>query len=122
MANLHICYLCGPMTGMPDLNFPAFRRAAECLASQGIEVMDPSRNPKGWTRVEHMRADFVQIVTLSRVCGFVVALPGWRKSKGAKTEVLVALECGMKVYEASEPGPDMVLSKLVTDADLQEAG
>ena len=37
-------YLAGPMTGLPDHNFPAFRAAAEGLQQAGWEVVNPADN------------------------------------------------------------------------------
>ncbi len=37
-------YLAGPMTGLPDYNFPAFMKAAAYLRSQGAIVFNPAEN------------------------------------------------------------------------------
>lgn len=45
-------YLSGPMTGLPELNFPAFRVEAARLRALGFEVVNPADlNPEpntGW--------------------------------------------------------------------------
>jgi hypothetical protein len=35
-------YLSGPMTGLPDLNFPAFNAAASALRAKGLNVINPA--------------------------------------------------------------------------------
>jgi hypothetical protein len=37
-----IIYISGPMTGYPDLNFPAFHLAASVLRSEGFTVISPA--------------------------------------------------------------------------------
>src|SRR5690606_26470176 len=35
-------YIAGPMTGLPDLNFPAFHAEAARLRSRGVDVVNPA--------------------------------------------------------------------------------
>lgn len=37
-------YLCGPMTGLPEYNYPAFHAAAAELRAQGWRVVNPAEN------------------------------------------------------------------------------
>ena len=37
-------YICGPMSGMPGSNYPAFREAAKTLKASGYLVADPIRH------------------------------------------------------------------------------
>lgn len=88
------CYLAGPMTGIADLNFPAFHAAAAKLRASGYEVINPAEiNPDpaaGWNAC--MRADIAQLVT----CDAIALLPGWEHSKGARLENLIATALGMR--------------------------
>lgn len=87
------CYLAGPMTGYPDLNFAVFHRAAARLRAAGYEVANPAEiNPDQSSSWEAcMRNDIAQLVT----CDFVVVLPGWDRSRGASLEVYIAEKLGM---------------------------
>lgn len=88
-------YIAGPMTGLPDLNFPAFHREAAYFRAQGREVVNPAEiNPDptaGWQAC--MRADIRELVT----CDEVVMLPGWENSKGASLEHHIAQALEMRV-------------------------
>lgn len=89
------CYISGPMTGRPDLNFPAFHAAAAKLRAAGIDAVNPAEiNPdpdKTWEQC--MRADIRELVT----CDAVALLPGWGDSRGALLEHLIAYRLGMRI-------------------------
>lgn len=38
-------YIAGPMSGLPEFNYPAFNRAAAVLRAQGHHVENPAENP-----------------------------------------------------------------------------
>ena len=90
-------YLSGPMTGYPELNFPAFHAAADVLRSKGLEVANPAEiDPEGeqsWSAC--MRAGLKAMLD----CCTVALLPGWEDSKGANIEARLALNLGMRVVE-----------------------
>lgn len=77
-------YIAGPMSGLPDLNFPAFHAAAIQLRARGFEAVNPAEINPDHKMPWHicMRRDIAQLVT----CDGVALLPGWRKSKGARVE------------------------------------
>ena len=89
-------YIAGPMTGIKDMNFPAFHAAAAELRALGHEVVNPAElNPDpGTPWAQCMRVDIAQLVT----CDAVVLLPGWEKSKGALIERDLARRLGMPVH------------------------
>lgn len=93
-------YIAGPMTGLPELNFPAFHRVAARLRAQGHEVANPAEinaDPTmGWNTC--MRRDIPELVT----CDAIVLLPGWERSKGATLEHHIARALDMGVRELTE--------------------
>lgn len=94
-------YLAGPMTGIPDRNFPAFHAAAARLRELGLEIISPAELeweqglpvegdlPEGSTYGDVLGRD-VKIV-IDDVVGLIL-LPGWEKSVGARIEAFVALQ------------------------------
>lgn len=103
-----LVYLGGPMSGVPDYNFPHFREAAENLRSKDIRVISPAEldeergikpDPNGmalstdeWAVV--MLDDLARIVHVDAV----VVLPGWENSKGASIEVQWARALSIPVF------------------------
>ena len=91
-------YLAGPMTGLPDHNFPAFNDAAARFRADGWEVANPAENFGGRTdlpRSSYMRAD----IAILAGCDAVAMLPGWEQSRGARLEHHIAVALSFTVYE-----------------------
>lgn len=88
-------YIAGPMTGLPELNFPAFHREAAWLRAMGVEVVNPAEINADLTAKweDCMRADIAQLVT----CDGVHMLAGWEASRGATLEHHIATALGMTV-------------------------
>lgn len=94
-------YLSGPMTGYPDFNYPAFRKASEIFRSQGLEVFDPSEIFDGdqtLSKETYMREDIAAVLKST----LVVTLDGWEESSGARLEVEVAKAIGIPVKSYNE--------------------
>jgi len=92
-------YIAGPMTAMPEWNFPAFHEAALRLRLLGHEVVNPADNDNGDTshpREHYMRQDIGHVLSVEGVA----VLPGWQRSRGAKLEVLLAIELGLPIIDA----------------------
>jgi hypothetical protein len=95
-------YLAGPMSGIRNFNYPAFKAAAKDLRGRGIEVVCPTETDAlhGWAPGEHDPDQLdgavyrqclrhaLRAALADDVEGCVV-LPGWEASTGARTEVAV---------------------------------
>ena len=89
-------YLAGKMSGVPDLNFPAFHAAAAALR-EFYDVFNPAETFDGDTtkpRAVYMRVDIAALLE----CDLIALLPGWEFSEGAKLERDVAKACGIPAY------------------------
>jgi hypothetical protein len=114
-------YIAGPMSGIPQFNFPAFFAAAEKLRAAGFEVISPAEidckedgdaalQSKTGDPVEAARSwgDFlsrdVKLLADTGIEG-IVFLPGWYKSKGAKLEAFVGLlQKNFKFFRYTDAG------------------
>ena len=92
-------YVAGPMTGLPELNFPAFHRHTAVLRGEGFHVENPAEiNADPLAKWEDcMRADIAKLVT----CDAILLLPGWEKSRGATLEAHIAKSLGLQMVEAT---------------------
>lgn len=121
-------YLSGPMTGLPENNYPAFHAAARTLRAAGHKVVNPAElhphtrlrrlchrtlralrlvrsQPPAPTWAEYMRTDLRAMLD----CEMIALLPGWEQSRGARREVSLADELGMPRMQiqnnkSSQPG------------------
>ncbi|MCZ7655550.1 MAG: DUF4406 domain-containing protein [Rhodocyclaceae bacterium] len=93
-------YLSGPMSGMPEHNFPAFNAEAARLRALGYDVVNPvDINPDpGVTWHQCLRSDLQALLT----CGTLALLDGWMVSQGAHLELHVAHRVGMRIVEARQ--------------------
>lgn len=96
-------YIAGPMTGLPEFNFPAFNAKAAELRAQGWHVENPAEHGviEGAEWADYMAYDLTRLGT----CGALHLLPGWQKSKGASLEMAIAHELGMAIFFA--PGAEI---------------
>lgn len=89
-------YISGPMTGHTDLNFPLFADVALALRMAGFDVVNPAelhqKESPSWA--DCMRVDIAALVE----CESIVMLPGWQQSRGARLELHIARELGLRVY------------------------
>jgi len=90
-----IVYIAGPMTGLPDLNYPAFYAAEEALTAAGHAVLNPARNGTivGNAWQQYMRLSIAQVLQAEAVA----LLPGWVNSRGARLERRIATDLGLLV-------------------------
>ena len=82
-------YIAGPMSGLPERNYPAFNRATEQLARIGFEPLNPATVDNGGQQRDwqwYMRRSLAMMLTADRVA----LLPGWENSRGARIEAQLA--------------------------------
>ena len=93
-------YIAGPMTGLPEFNYPAFDAAEVRLRDKGFEVLNPTSAevhnptpgvPQAWDW--YMR----HALRLVLEADGVAQLRGWGESKGATLETAVARSLGLVV-------------------------
>lgn len=105
-------YIAGPMSGLPQFNFPAFYAAAEALRAVGYDVVSPAElddaedagaamaskdgSPESAKRTwgDFLARD-VKLLADTGIQG-IIFLPGWQKSKGAKLEAFVGVLAGLE--------------------------
>ena len=105
-------YLAGPMTNIPQYNFPAFEDAAKRLRAIGFSLIVPSETDSpavqaaaraspdgsydadgkvgGETWGDVLAKDVKRIAD---VVQGIILLPGWQQSRGARLECFVGLLC-----------------------------
>ena len=119
-------YISGPMTGITNCNKEAFAKEAELWRSRGHFVINPhditplfgseqeiaeafnsvyglfplckiddDKNPKARLVRSVMEADLAAL----RSCDVIVMLQGWQSSRGARTELIEAIKCGLAVED-----------------------
>lgn len=96
-----IAYIAGPMTGLPEFNYPAFDALAAQLEAKGWAVLNPTRKFEG--RVDlpyevYLRGSIVDVLSADAI----VLLPGWTASRGAQLEKHIADALGLPAYVAEE--------------------
>lgn len=108
-------YLAGPMTGIPNFNFPAFNKATAILRAEGHKVFNPAErdierhggvdisadNSTGDTALAAKTHGFSLREALADDTAFIcreadaiAMLPGWENSKGARAEHALAFALG----------------------------
>jgi len=91
---MKIIYISGPMTGLPDNNYPEFNRVTALFEGSGFGVINPADNEPDAPRPTH--ADYMAISRLQVASAdIVVCLPGWMNSVGAREEVAIAKTLGI---------------------------
>ena len=103
-------YVSGPMTGYPGDNRGEFAKVTAALRAAGHQVTDPTEmdmvynspgdvgdgTPSPLWRM--FLARDVSII-LSSQFDRVMTLPGWRRSRGARLEIMAAVLCGTKTVD-----------------------
>ena len=105
MSKTTTVYLSGPMSGLPDNNFPTFHAAAHALRKIGYEVVNPAEfttdvngldSDAAWRKF--MQEDIKALVD----CQAIVMLPAWAESRGATLERHIAQGLSMRVMTLTD--------------------
>jgi hypothetical protein len=128
-------YVAGPMTGIPQFNFPAFDAVALLLRAQGHDVVSPAELDSPPDRALALASSDGHALSVTKSWGDflsrdvklladdgiegVVVLPGWETSRGARLETYVANAlCGLPVFRVTHDGlsplPDLSLFRAWT--------
>jgi hypothetical protein len=93
-------YVSGPMTGMPELNFPLFNAVTARLREMGWEVVNPVEiNPDpGADWLTCIVADLEAM----RGCTDIALLPGHGLSDGSAMEKIAAKRMGCKFHNIED--------------------
>ena len=96
-------FISGPMTGVKDLNKPAFDQAEQWLTQAGYSVFNPARMnfDDSWTHEEIMKID----LTALEQCDYILMLPRWYYSKGSIQEYHYANAIGVEVMSVRDMEP-----------------
>lgn len=100
-----ILYIAGPMTGLPQYNYPAFFAAAERLQAAGYDVLNPARiDEDNSTEPGERTWQWYMRRALRMVSGAdgVALLPGWHESRGAQLGEHVGRTLGLDVLTVDE--------------------
>ena len=116
-------YLCGPMSGIKQFNFPLFDSVARELRDVGFDVVSPAElddpktrkiclaspdgvhnaNAQGSTWEECLARD-IKLIAEEDLDG-IICLPGWTKSRGGNFEVAIARSLSKPTYKYPKLGP-----------------
>lgn len=98
-------YVAGPMIGLPEYNYPAFKTAVAKLRARGYRVLNPvdaeehnptPGTPQAWDW--YMRHALRMVLEANGLA----LLPGWTASRGAALEVHVACALHLDVRPLGE--------------------
>ena len=94
-------YIAGPMTGLPQHNYPSFMEMENHLRKMGYDnILNPARIADGDTTKPYSFYIRESLKMISKA-DFVIFLKGWEKSKGAVLEKHCADSMGIPCYDQS---------------------
>lgn len=110
-------YLAGPMSNIPQFNFPLFDKVAGALRVQGADIISPAEMDEPEVRAAALASpdgrpdertsggktwgDFLarDLKLIADQAGGVLLMPNWLGSKGARQEAFTAINCGKKLAD-----------------------
>lgn len=135
-------YLGGPMTGIPQFNFPEFQRVAARLRAGGMNIVSPAELDDPETEAAALASldgapgsgaangeayeDFLGrdlIIVSLPTCVGMICMPGWHNSRGARGESWVISYLKKRLMEYREyEGGEVDLVAIYRDQRLEELG
>lgn len=120
-----IIYVAGPMSGLPEHNYPAFDAAAAALADLGFEVLNPvdvelvNPTPGVHQSWQWYMREAIRMVSRADALAF---LPGWHSSRGARLEhrIGAGLRLPMRDLASWLSDPQNTVGDDLTDIDPDE--
>jgi nucleoside 2-deoxyribosyltransferase len=118
-------YIAGPMTSLPEFNFPAFNAAAAAWRAAGWDVLNPAESFDGRTDLAY-RDYVLHDIDLLLQCDAIAMLPGWdgANARGSVWEWGLAQKIlGIAVYDATKvvAAENVAPKKPADETILQEA-
>lgn len=116
-------YLAGPMTGLPNYNFPRFREVAAKLREWGYSIVSPAEldlgavEPGDFAWRGYLRRD--ANIVMDENCLGVICLEGWEDSRGANVETFLAKAFKKPIYVYSDDG-NATLTWIDRDVALED--
>lgn len=99
-------YVSGPMRGFPGHNYDKFNKAADSLRAAGWHVINPVELGDIFGTPDEIDASPAMLEALLAAdcaavasCDAICLLPGWERSKGARQELLTALQHGLEIVQ-----------------------
>ena len=99
-------YVAGPMTGLPKLNYPKFRRVTARLRCQGWDVVSPveigeTMGLRGDSPDKQDAALLRHVIDAElralRSCDAIYLMDGWERSKGTLQELIIAVSYHLEI-------------------------
>lgn len=97
-------YIAGPMSGLPEFNYPAFNTAEGQLLVAGFTPLNPARSEAHNTTGKPQSWDWYMRHALRMVTDAdgIALLPGWENSRGATLENHVGSALGLDIRPINE--------------------
>jgi len=136
-------YIAGPMTGIPQFNFPRFHEVATKLRAQGYNIVSPAELENSVTLEAALSSesgdhgfddlvgeksynDFLGrdlIICALSTCVGAIFLEGWQHSRGARGESWILQFLQKALYEYHEENNEIVLTRIPhRDTRMRELG
>ena len=105
----HLIYIAGPMTCLPQYNYPAFDAMAKKLRAKGWTVINPTEigalfGSASFINTHDTILHVVSEMELAAIsaCQAIFLLPGWELSDGSLRELRTAITHHLTIYQRIE--------------------